>query len=78
MIRRKNFCIRFIEKCYHSISFKESKADSLIAEDSPHHLDLITLTQRHLIRVYPGSMRQDSSNLHPLFYWTYGKKKKRT
>ena len=48
--------------------------NSLIAADSPHHLDLITLTQRHLTRVYPRGIRQDSSNLNPLFYWTYGKK----
>ena len=61
-----------LEKCFHSISFKESKAADLIKEPPPNHLDLLTLTQNHLVRVYPGSTRQDSSNLHPLFYWTYG------
>jgi hypothetical protein len=54
------------------MSFKESKADNLINADSPDHLDLITLTQHHLVRVYPGAIRQNSSNIHPLFYWTYG------
>jgi hypothetical protein len=63
----------FLEKCYHSISFKESKANDLIDVESPHHLDLIRLTQHQLVRVYPGSLRQNSSNLHPLFYWIYGK-----
>ncbi len=48
--------------------------DALINAESPNHLDLITLTQHQVVRVYPGSLRQDSSNLHPLFYWTYGKK----
>ncbi|CAF1340973.1 unnamed protein product [Adineta steineri] len=60
------------QKCYHTISFKETKANDLIAVESPHHLDFITLTQDHLVRVYPGTLRQNSSNLHPLFYWTYG------
>lgn len=55
------------------MSFKESKADDLIAVESPNHLDFIRLTQKQLIRVYPGSIRQDSSNVHPLFYWTYGR-----
>ena len=55
------------------MSFKETKANYLIAAESPDHLDLITLTQKHLVRVYPGSLRQNSSNVHPLFYWTYGK-----
>lgn len=63
-----------IEKSYHSISFKESKANDLIIQESPKHLDLISLTQNNLVRVYPGTIRQNSSNLHPLFYWTYGKK----
>ncbi|CAF3395848.1 unnamed protein product [Rotaria sp. Silwood1] len=60
------------QKCHHSLSLKESVADDLIGAESPHHLDLIKLTQHHLVRVYPGAIRQDSSNLHPLFYWTYG------
>ncbi|CAF0741347.1 unnamed protein product [Rotaria sordida] len=60
------------QKCYHSISLKESTADDLIAVEVPHHLDLIALTQHHLVRVYPGTIRQNSSNMHPLFYWTYG------
>lgn len=50
-------------------------ADNLISieVEHPRHLDLIKLTQRHIVRVYPGGIRQDSSNVHPLFYWTYGK-----
>ena len=63
-----------MEKSFHTISFKESKADDFINVESPNHLDLITLTQNQLVRVYPGSLRQNSSNLHPLFYWTYGRK----
>ncbi|CAF3334143.1 unnamed protein product [Rotaria socialis] len=59
-------------KCYQSFSLKESVASSLIAADSPNHLDLIRLTQHNLVRVYPDSIRQNSSNLHPLFYWVYG------
>jgi len=66
--------IRFLllEQSFHSISFKESKANNLIQADSPNHLDLITLTQNQLVRVYPGALRQDSSNLHAVLYWTYG------
>ncbi|CAF0734693.1 unnamed protein product [Didymodactylos carnosus] len=59
------------QHCYHSISFKESKANELIKE-SPDNLDLIRLTQRQIVRIYPSSYRQDSSNLHPVFYWLYG------
>ncbi|CAF2947920.1 unnamed protein product [Rotaria sp. Silwood2] len=55
----------------HTLS-TQSTADDLIATESPHHLDLIQLTQHHLVRVYPGTVRQNSSNIHPLFYWTYG------
>ncbi len=69
--------ISFTEKSYHSISFKESKADELIAVEPPNHLDLIKLTRNHLVRVYPGTIRQNSSNLHPLFYWTYGRTRSR-
>ena len=46
--------------------------NELINESPPDHLNLIALTQHQLIRVYPRALRQDSSNLHPLFYWTYG------
>lgn len=60
------------QKCFHSISFKESKAKALIDAESPHHREFIALTKQHLVRVYPGTLRQDSSNFHPPFYWTYG------
>ena len=36
------------------------------------HLDLIKLTKQHLVRVYPGGKRQDSSNIHPISYWNHG------
>lgn len=62
-----------LEKSFHSISFKESKADELIETKSPGHLDLIKLTQQHLVRIYPGAKRQDSSNINPILYWIYGK-----
>jgi hypothetical protein len=32
------------------------------------------LTKQHLVRVYPGAKRQDSSNMNPVPYWTYGMK----
>lgn len=67
------FVCCLIEKCFHSISFKESKADDLIDTKSSAHLDLIQLTQQHIIRVYPGTKRQDSSNINPIKYWVYGK-----
>ena len=67
--------IPFVEKAFHTISLTESKASDLIKIESPNHLDLITLTRQHMIRVYPGGKRQDSSNLHPPFYWTYGKRR---
>ncbi|CAF0885241.1 unnamed protein product [Adineta ricciae] len=60
------------QKCIHSISFKESKADDLIEADSPEHLDMIKLTSKHLVRVYPGTKRQNSSNINPMTYWAYG------
>ncbi|CAF3806889.1 unnamed protein product [Adineta steineri] len=60
------------QKCFHSISFKESKADDLIKAEPPEHLDLIKLTNKHLVRVYPGTIRQNSSNINPVTYWTYG------
>jgi len=69
-----DFWFNLTEKCFHSISFKESKADDLISTDSSEHLDLIKLTQQHLIRVYPGTIRQNSSNINPVSYWTYGMK----
>ncbi|CAF4383737.1 unnamed protein product, partial [Rotaria sordida] len=59
-------------KCFHSISFKESKMDDLINQVSPEHLDLIRLTKQHIVRVYPGAKRQDSSNIDPTDYWSYG------
>ncbi|CAF1253887.1 unnamed protein product [Rotaria sp. Silwood1] len=62
----------YTQKCFHSISFKESKADDLINQPSPEHLDLIKLTKQHMVRVYPGTKRQDSSNIDPVDYWTYG------
>ncbi|CAF1576103.1 unnamed protein product [Rotaria magnacalcarata] len=60
------------QKCFHSISFKESKADDLIDARAPDNLDLIRLTQHHLVRVYPGTKRQNSSNINPVDYWNYG------
>ncbi|UJR09709.1 hypothetical protein I4U23_013938 [Adineta vaga] len=60
------------QKCFHSISFKESKADDFIEASPPEHLDLIKLSNKHLVRVYPGTIRQDSSNINPVSYWTYG------
>ncbi|CAF1076039.1 unnamed protein product [Rotaria sordida] len=60
------------QKCFHSISFKESKMDDLINQVSPEHLDLIRLTKQHIVRVYPGAKRQDSSNIDPTDYWSYG------
>ena len=62
-----------IEKSFHSISFKESKFDDLIKLHSPDHLDMIKLSKRHLVRVYPGTKRQNSSNIDPMVYWTYGR-----
>jgi hypothetical protein len=46
----------------------------LINADSPEHLDLIKLPKQHLVRVYPGTKRQDSSNIDPVSYWIYGMK----
>ncbi|CAF1285163.1 unnamed protein product [Adineta steineri] len=60
------------QKCFHSISFKESKVDHLINMHAPEHLDLIKLTKPNLVRVYPNNKRQNSSNVHPVNYWTYG------
>ncbi|CAF3304858.1 unnamed protein product [Rotaria sp. Silwood2] len=60
------------QKCFHSISFKESKADDLINQHSPEHLDLIRLTKQHIVRVYPGTKRQNSSNINPAHYWIHG------
>ncbi|CAF1523086.1 unnamed protein product [Adineta ricciae] len=60
------------QKCFHSISFKESKINHLIDVDTPEHLDLIKLSKRHLVRVYPGTKRQNSSNINPINYWSYG------
>jgi hypothetical protein len=72
-------CLYFSkEKSSHSITFKESKMNELITAESSSHLDLITLTQQQLVRVYPGTLRQNSSNLHPLFYWTYGKRNRKS
>jgi phosphatidylinositol phospholipase C delta len=51
------------------MSFKESKADDLIHTEN---LDLIELTKQHLVRVYPGTRRQNSSNIHPISYWNHG------
>ncbi|CAF0937386.1 unnamed protein product, partial [Didymodactylos carnosus] len=57
--------------CYHSISFKESKATEFIKYSSDSS-DLIRLTERQIVRIYPSSYRQDSSNLHPVLFWLYG------
>ena len=64
--------IDVLEKCFHSISFNESKGDDLIGVPAPGHLELLQLTRQHLVRVYPGMKRQDSSNIDPILYWTYG------
>lgn len=63
-----------LEKSFHSISLKESKADHLVKSKPPGHLDLLKLTNDHLVRIYPGAKRQDSSNINPVPYWTYGKR----
>jgi len=47
--------------------------DELIDSKSSEHLDLIKLTKQHLVRVYPGAKRQDSSNIGPANYWIYGR-----
>ena len=45
----------------------------MIASKHPGHLDLLKLTRQHLVRIYPGTKRQDSSNIDPIVYWIYGK-----
>ncbi|UJR17051.1 hypothetical protein I4U23_003948 [Adineta vaga] len=59
-------------QCFHSMSFKESAMNKLISGHTSEHLDIIKLSNKHLIRIYPGTKRQNSSNTHPVSYWTYG------
>lgn len=61
------------EKFYHTISLKESTLNGLIDVEAPHHIDLINLTQRHVVRVYRYKMRQNSYNLNLLIYCVYDK-----
>ncbi|KAG9142542.1 hypothetical protein Leryth_011637 [Lithospermum erythrorhizon] len=51
------------------ISLGEEKFEKVVMS---HGLDMIRFTQSNLVRVYPKSMRIDSSNFNPLLGWMHG------
>ncbi|KAF4416159.1 1-phosphatidylinositol-45-bisphosphate phosphodiesterase 1 [Fusarium acutatum] len=53
----------------HLFSMQEDKVQELIST-SP--TELFRHSQHYLFRVYPNSVRQDTSNLCPLRFWRYG------
>lgn len=55
--------------CYKCSSLSENSAKKLTKK---RPMDLIAHSETQLVRVYPASMRIDSSNFNPLNFWSYG------
>ena len=55
---------------YHSSSLSEGDCNKLIESEDGNRI--VSFTNRFLIKVYPGGLRTDSSNLNPIMYWIYG------
>jgi len=55
--------------CFKCSSLSENSAKKLTKKRPK---DLIAHTETQLVRVYPASMRIDSSNFNPLNFWSYG------
>ena len=58
-------------KFYHMSSFDESTARSYI-NDPEKGPQFVKYNCRQMSRLYPGGIRQDSSNLNPLSGWNAG------
>ena len=58
-------------KYYQMSSFKESKMQSYCQDDADV-IKFIKYNSRQISRIFPGSTRQDSSNLDPLLPWNTG------
>ena len=58
-------------KYYQMSSFKESKMQSF-CQDDENVIKFIRYNSRQISRIYPGSARQNSSNLDPLLPWNAG------
>ena len=58
-------------KFYQMSSFGEAKAFGF-AEDKEKSVQFLKYNTRQISRIYPGAMRQDSSNLKPLQVWNSG------
>lgn len=55
--------------CYKCSSLTEYYAKKLTRK---HPMELLAHSETQLMRVYPASMRIDSSNFNPLNFWSYG------
>jgi len=55
-------------RCFHVSSLSETKAEKLVT-DCPN---MIQLTNRQMIRIYPKGSRTDSSNYNPIPFWNTG------
>lgn len=55
--------------CYKCSSLTENSARKLTKK---RPAELLAHTETQLVRVYPASMRIDSSNFNPLNFWSYG------
>ena len=55
-------------RCFHTSSLDEDKAEKLMADP----VEMIRLTNRQMIRIYPKGFRTDSSNYDPIPFWNVG------
>eukprot|EP00516_Mucochytrium_quahogii_P011768 CAMPEP_0203784074 /NCGR_PEP_ID=MMETSP0100_2-20121128/262_1 /ASSEMBLY_ACC=CAM_ASM_000210 /TAXON_ID=96639 /ORGANISM=" , Strain NY0313808BC1" /LENGTH=710 /DNA_ID=CAMNT_0050686011 /DNA_START=93 /DNA_END=2225 /DNA_ORIENTATION=- len=68
----KNTGINFVDPGYCSSSSIDEKKLELLTKTESMCRDLVLYTQRHIIRVYPGNQRIDSSNYRPMAAWNAG------
>lgn len=58
-----------LDSPFHSSSLAETRFEKLKRDDP---LSIIYQTHWRLIRMYPGGLRQDSSNPNPVYAWNHG------
>ena len=61
------FC--FPDLSCHSPNISERQFERIIRSDS---LGLLNQSTKHLLRMYPDGLRQDSSNPNPIIAWNFG------
>lgn len=58
-------------RCYHVSSLSESRAEEMMAQGE-QLVNLMRMSHRQMIRIYPKAARTDSSNYDPIPFWNAG------